>query len=77
MSANRTTKSERRRAKLDAIQWNGLNKWSQRNGRPLVSNYPPPGFGIAAWARHLREEPVRLSVKITVPISMGHEPSQQ
>lgn len=72
-----TTKRERRKAKLDAIQWNGLNRWNRRHGRPMVFNYPPPGFGIAAWARHRREEPVRLSVKVVIPVSMGYEPSQQ
>jgi hypothetical protein len=65
---NRTFKKERRAAKPDAIQWNGLARWSVRNGRPLIFNNPRPRTSIAQWARLRRDEPVRLSVKLQLPV---------
>lgn len=63
----KTSKAERRAARPEAIRWRRLGKRGRRRGN-LVLEVPSPRAGIAEWARHRREGPVHLAVKITLPI---------
>lgn len=62
-----TTKEERRAAKKDAIAWGRLRRKSYHF---LHFREPDPRAGVAAWARHRRQDPVPLRVTVKMKVSL-------
>ena len=63
-----TTKAERRAAKKDAIGWHRIQRKDPTG--LLVFHDPHPRAGVAAWARHRRQDPVPIRVTVKMKVSL-------
>lgn len=63
-----TTKKERRAAKKDAIGWHRIQRKDSTG--LLVFHDPHPRAGVAAWARHRRQDPIPIRVTVKMKVSL-------
>jgi hypothetical protein len=68
-----TTKQERRAAKRDAIARGRLRR---KDYHYLYFWEPDPRAGVAAWARHRRQDPIPLRVAVKLKVTLGSNTNQ-